>query len=104
MGTKQSRTTSVRDNHKTRRTCVIRKCRVIPILHGALLIFARRARRLEGRVAVDASDADTPEKNGGRHRSEKEMGKARVKPKRETGESENARENERQSRRHRRRG
>ena len=36
--------------------------------------------------------------------TEKEMGKARVKPKRETGESVNARENERQSHRHRRRG
>ena len=35
----------------------------------ALSLSSRGARRLEGRVAVDASDADTPEKNGGRHRS-----------------------------------
>ena len=47
---------------------LLENVRVIPILLGALLIFARRARRLEGRVAVDAGDADA-EKNGGRHRS-----------------------------------
>merc|ERR1711990_749028 len=104
MGTQNSRaqrvyaTTTKRDER-----VLLENVRAIPILLGALLIFARRARRLEGRVAVDAGDADA-EKNGGRHRSEKEMGKARVKPKRETGESENARENERQSHRHRRRG